>query len=74
MKRAKEIIVLSIFTIAWWGTFYPDLSLSKDICRVVYVDEVKDNRFMSKEINIFSAKSGQIKVKSRIFEFLKDAF
>lgn len=74
MKRLSEIIVLSILTIAWWGTFYPDLSLSKDICKIVYENAQENEDFLNEKISIFSAKPGQVRVKSHILEYLKDAF
>lgn len=74
MKRVAEIFILSIITIAWWGTFYPNLSLSRDICKVVYEDSWDREEYNTGDINIFNAKPGQVRVKSRIVEYLQGAF
>lgn len=76
-KMKKMIWMLAAF--GWWGVFYPELSLTRDTCRVVVTDsltaqdrEISEDEFCAMQIyfNLLSAEPEQIKIKSRLLETL----
>lgn len=63
--------------LGWWGVLFPELSLTRDVCRVVRSDDMQPEEELSQtEIyyRLLSAEPEQIKIKSRLLEILAAYF
>ena len=81
----KRILLLYVMTLAFWGMLYPQFSLVEETYEYVEVkeenvsisqecgkEEIKSKRNAKEDfIAILDAKQGEIRIKSKIWEFWK---
>lgn len=72
MKLKIETGLLICAMLGFWGMLYPDLCFTEDICSVVYQTEDGSEEMPEEDLflAISSAAPGQIRVKSRLLEFI----
>lgn len=73
-KIKKGIWLLA--ALGWWGVLYPELSLTKDTCRIVWTEDMQEEELSQTQIyyRLLSAEPEQIKIKSRLLEILASYF
>lgn len=75
-SRALRSVAVTVAMIGFLGFLYPDLCITEDTCRVVYVTEDgKEEEIPVEEgselyYQLLSAEPKEIKMKSRLFEWL----
>lgn len=72
MKLKMKKMIWIMAALCWWGTFFPELSLGRDTCRIVWTQEEEQEEYTPTEIyyKLLSAEPNQIKMKSRLLEIL----
>ena len=72
LKIKKTIWILT--ALCWWGIFFPELSLGKDTCRIVWSEDAEQEEYTPVQLyyRLLGAEPGQIKIKSRLLELLTD--
>ena len=86
------MVLLIVSTISFWGIFYPNYTLTDDVCHVYYessenadgeepeesfedLSQEEQTKILQKmkqeNITVSDLKDGQVKVKSRILEYIK---
>jgi hypothetical protein len=80
----KKILSISINICAWscavfgiWGLLYPELTMTADVCRVVdengeAVSDTVEPSGYERYSDILNAGKGHVRIKSRLYELLKD--
>lgn len=82
--KLREWIWLILATVSFWGIFYPNFTLTQDVCKI-YVEEStmeetddeaeqlyeKMNKIKQDGISITDLKKGKVRVKSRFLNFIK---
>lgn len=74
MKKINETIFLCIFTVCFWGAFYPNMSLTKDVYKMYYEDNNKEFIIEDEVIAPSQMKKGNIRVKSKLWEYIQEVF
>lgn len=72
-KIKKAMWLIMAFT--WWGLLYPELTLTEDTWRIVWVSEeeredARNDSSLETYYKLLSAEPNQIKIKSRLLEIL----
>lgn len=75
MKLKMKKAIWLIFAFGWWGVLYPELTLTEDTLRIVWVtDEVPEDWGEESATKIYydllQAEPKQIKIKSKLLELL----
>lgn len=91
LQKIKKGIWL-LAALGWWGVLFPELSLTRDTCRIIWTDTVQtdtdrtedaraEDGLQEEELSqteiyyrLLSAEPEQIKIKSRLLEFLAAYF
>ncbi|MBQ7360269.1 MAG: hypothetical protein IJW63_09255 [Lachnospiraceae bacterium] len=70
----KKQTVWFIIMLCWWGFLFPELTFTEDSLRVVYAkEEVELNQDQwEKYVEFLGAEPEQVKIKSRLLEWLGD--
>ena len=72
--KLKEYLLLLFVTVSFWSLFYPNFSFTSDVCKIYRVDEqLVDTEvdFEDEKITIEDLKKGNVKVKSRVWEWIQ---
>ena len=71
----KKQTVWFIIMLCWWGFLFPELTFTEDSLRVVYTEEdateLNQDQW-EKYVEFLSANPEQVKIKSRLLEWLED--
>ena len=77
MKKKQAIWI--ILMLCWWGFLFPEFTFSEDNLRAVYSEEATEagedchsQRQWDTYVDFLGAEPEQIKVKSRLLEWMKD--
>ena len=75
MKWKVRKAMWLIIAFGWWGVLYPELTLTEDTCRIVWVTEEEREEWeadsdVEKYYKLLSADPKKIKIKSRLLEIL----
>lgn len=75
----KKQTIWFVLMLCWWGFLFPELTFSEDNLRAVYTGEIceTEKECISQSqwdtyVDFLGAEPEQIKVKSKLFELLKE--
>lgn len=75
MKLKIKKAMWLILAFGWWGVLYPEFTLTEDTFRIVWVTEKAPEDWEEESAteiyyDLLQAEPGQIKIKSKLLEFL----